>query len=486
MRPYELTYADARRSLESRELSSRELTESVLERIGDVDGRVGAFLTVVDADSALKAARQVDEARVRGESLGPLAGHPVAVKDNIVTRGIATTAGSRLLEGYVPPYDATAVSRLRAAGAVLVGKTNLDEFGMGSSCENSAFAVTRNPWDLERVPGGSSGGSAAALAAGEVALALGSDTGGSVRQPAGFCGVVGLKPTYGRVSRYGLVAFASSLDQIGVMSSDVEGAAALLSVISGRDPMDSTSASAESVDSTAPAAGDLRGTRLGVPTEYFSEGLDGEVEALVRGAIDVLAGLGAEIVDVSLPTTRYGIAAYYLLADAEASANLARYDGVKYGPRSSGSGGVRSMYSETRARFGAEVKRRIMLGTFVLSAGYYERYYRLAQQIRAMIADDFSRALREVDALVTPTSPTTAFRVGERIDDPLLMYLSDVYTVPASLAGVPAVSLPCGAGSGGLPVGVQIIADGFGERELLRIARAYEAASAPPRSLPTL
>jgi aspartyl-tRNA(Asn)/glutamyl-tRNA(Gln) amidotransferase subunit A len=485
MKPYELTYTDARKLMESGELSSRELIESVLGRIAEVDGSVRAYLALADADAALAAAGRIDDARARGETLGPLAGHPVAVKDNIATRGVPTTAGSRALDGYVPPFDATAVERLRIAGAVLIGKTNLDEFAMGSSCENSAFGTTRNPWDLERVPGGSSGGSAAAVAAGESSLALGSDTGGSVRQPAGFCGVVGLKPSYGRVSRYGLVAFASSLDQIGAMARDVDGAAALLSAIAGADPRDSTTAPLDVPDYTTTGAADLRGVRLGVPTEYFSDGLDAEVERLVRGAIDVMAGLGAQIVEISLPTTPYGIAAYYLVADAEASSNLARYDGVKYGFRSPGASDLRSMYSRTRGgAFGAEVKRRIMLGTYVLSAGYYDRYYRKAQQVRALIARDLRRVFDAVDAIVTPTSPTTAFRIGERIDDPLSMYLSDVYTVPASLAGVPAVSLPCGTSSAGLPVGVQMVADSFQEAELLRMARAYEAAAALPSSLP--
>lgn len=486
MKPYELTYKEARQSLESRELSSRELTESVLERIGHVDGDVRAYLGVADPADALAAAGRVDDARARGEPLGPLAGHPVAVKDNIATRSIRTTAGSLLLEDYVPPFDATAVERLRNAGAIVIGKTNLDEFGMGSSCENSAFGPTRNPWDLDRVPGGSSGGSAAAVAAGEGSLALGSDTGGSVRQPSGFCGVVGLKPSYGRVSRYGLLAFASSLDQIGVISSDVAGAAALLWAIAGVDPRDSTSEPAEVPEAGVAPRDDLRGVRLGVPVEYFSEGLNGDVEALVREAIDVMAALGAEIVEVSLPSTRYGIAAYYLLADAEASSNLARYDGVNYGLRAEGAADLRSMYADTRDRFGREVKRRIMLGTYVLSAGYYDRYYRKAQQVRAVVARDFSRVLSGVDAIVTPTSPTAAFRIGERIEDPLSMYLSDVYTVPASLAGLPAVSLPCGREPGGLPVGLQMVAGRFREAELIGMAGAYERGAGLERSLPAL
>jgi aspartyl-tRNA(Asn)/glutamyl-tRNA(Gln) amidotransferase subunit A len=484
MRLHELAFAAVREGLAAGEFTSRDLVDSALERMERVEPVVNAFVSVRDRDELLAEADAADSRRARGED-HPLLGVPVAVKDNIVTAGLATTAGSRILEGYVPPYDATAVARLRAAGAVIVGKTNLDEFAMGSSTETSAHGPVRNPWDRTRVPGGSSGGSAAAVAAGEVPLALGSDTGGSVRQPASFCGVVGAKPTYGRVSRYGLIAFASSLDQIGVFSRDVEGAAALLTVIAGEDPRDGTTAAEPVPDLTAGADGageGLSGLRIGVPAEYFAKGLDPEVERPVRKAMVALEGLGAEFIDVSIPHLRYGIPAYYLVADAEASSNLARYDGVKYGLRSTGASDIEDLYLSSRSEgFGDEVKRRIMLGTYALSAGYYDDYYLKAQQVRTLISRDFARAFDAVDAIVSPTSPTTAFGLGERADDPIAMYLSDVYTVPANLAGVAAISVPCGTGAEGLPVGMQITVDKFREQVMFRVARAYErAAGFPP------
>ena len=488
MRPCELTFLKAKRLMDEGALSARELATSVLDRIEAVEEGLGAYIYVRPREHVLAEAAEVDEVRRRGESVGVLAGMPVAVKDNIVTRGVPTTAGSRILEGYVPPYDATAVARLKAAGAVIVGKTNLDEFGMGSSNENSAFHVTRNPWDQNRVPGGSSGGSAAALAACEALLAIGTDTGGSVRQPAGFCGIVGAKPTYGRVSRYGLVAFASSLDQIGVMARDVAGTAALLTVVAGRDPRDATSASEPVPDYLADITeGDLSGVSVGFVEEFFTEGLEPAVRDRVRAAVDLLSDLGASVEAVSMPHVRYGVPAYYLVADAEASSNLARYDGVRFGFRASGAADVRSLYERTRSEgFGPEVKRRIMLGTHALSAGYYDQYYLKAQRVRNLIARDFERAFREVDAVVGPTSPTTAFKLGERIDDPLAMYLSDVFTVPASLAGIPAISVPCGTDDRGLPVGLQIMAGRFQEAVMFKIARAFEEASGGPPDPPIL
>jgi len=482
---YELTFSQIRAGLLEGDFSSRELSESVLDRIERVEPAVSAFVTVRDRGEILAEAGAADERRAAGRCRGALCGVPVAVKDNISTRGLATTCGSRMLESYVPPYDATAVSRLRDAGAIIVGKTNMDEFAMGSSNENSAFRCTRNPWDAGRVPGGSSGGSAAAVAAGEVPLALGSDTGGSVRQPAGFCGVVGAKPTYGRVSRYGLVAFASSLDQIGTMSRDVEGAAALLEAIAGEDPRDSTTA-AEPVPSFVGEAGiDLTGVAVGVPDECFSDGLDPSVAENVRDAVEVIRGLGAKVKTISIPHLKFGIAAYYLVADAEASANLARYDGVRYGHRSDHAEDLDDLYRMSRSEgFGAEVKRRIMLGTYALSAGYYDQYYLKAQKVRTLLARDFEKAFESVDVLLAPTSPTTAFALGERADDPVSMYLSDVYTVPVNLAGLPALSVPCGLSASGLPVGLQVVVDRFREPVMFRVARAYEHAAgafpAPP------
>jgi len=470
-----LTIHEASERLAAGELTAVELTEAVLSRISGVDGEVKAYLTI-QPEQAMEQARAADAARAVGEK-GPLLGIPLAVKDVLCTKEMPTTAGSRILEGFVPPYDATVVSRLREAGAVMPGKTNTDEFAMGSSTENSAYFTTHNPWDLSRVPGGSSGGSAAAVAAGECLAALGSDTGGSVRQPASLCGVVGLKPTYGRVSRYGLIAFASSLDQVGVLTKDVTDAAIILGVIAGHDQRDGTSMDLPVPDYTVALTGDVRGVRVGVPEEYFIDGLQPEVEEAVRSAVETLDALGAEVLPVSLPHADYALPVYYLIAPAEASANLARYDGVRYGLRSE-SENLDEMVKRTRGEgFGPEVKRRIMLGTYALSAGYYDAYYLKAQKVRTLIKADFDAAFDEVDVIVGPTSPTTAFRIGEKAEDPLQMYLSDVFTLSMNLAGICGVSLPCGFDGRGLPIGMQLTGPAFGEGEVLRVAHAYERAT---------
>jgi aspartyl-tRNA(Asn)/glutamyl-tRNA(Gln) amidotransferase subunit A len=472
-----LTIHETTEALTRGAVSATALVDAYLARIAALDPTIMAYLTV-SGDTARAQAAAAD-ARLRGgEPLRPLEGIPLAVKDVLCTRGLRTTCGSRILEPFVPPYDATAVLRLTGVGAIVLGKTNLDEFAMGSSTENSGFHPTRNPWALDCVPGGSSGGSAAAVAADLAAGALGTDTGGSVRQPAALCGVVGLRPTYGRVSRYGLIAFASSLDQIGPIAKDVRDAALLLEAVAGSDPMDPTSADYEVPDYRAGLGQGVRGLTLGVPDEYFVRGLDAEVDAAVRAAGDVLVGLGAELKRVSLPHTDYGVAAYYILAPAEASSNLARYDGVKYGHRAEGARDLVAMTARSRAEgFGAEVKRRVMLGTYALSAGYYEAYYGQAQRVRTLIRRDFDRAFAEVDALLAPTSPTPAFRLGANVDDPLAMYLNDVFTIPASVAGVPAISVPCGFSAAGLPIGLQLIARPFDEAMLFRVAAAYEAAT---------
>jgi aspartyl-tRNA(Asn)/glutamyl-tRNA(Gln) amidotransferase subunit A len=457
------------------EASAEELTRAALDRILAQDSRIGAFLTLTHIP-AMNRARELDSRRAAGERLGPLAGVPIAVKDNICTRGIPTTCASRILEGYVPPYDATVVERLANHGAVLVGKTNMDEFAMGSSTENSALKVTRNPWDHERVPGGSSGGSAAAVAAGMVPLSLGSDTGGSIRQPAALCGVVGVKPTYGAVSRYGLVAFASSLDQIGPFARTVEDAALLYEAIAGHDPLDSTALPEPVLPVVKALDGDLRGLRIGMVRELAGDGIQPDTLAAVRAAADWFAAQGAEVGEASLPTVKYGIAAYYVVANAEASANLARYDGVKYGLRAERTE-LLETYRETRSQgFGAEVKRRIMLGTYALSSGYYDAYYRKAQQARTRLRQDFAAAFDRFDVLLSCTSPTTAFRIGERADDPLEMYLSDIATVSANLAGIPAISLPCGLDGAGLPIGLQLQGPAMSEPTLFRVAHAFELA----------
>ena len=459
------------------EASAREITDAFLARIESVDPKVKAFLTVT-GDAARSTADQLDAKRSAGEALGPLAGVPVALKDNLCTTGVETTCASKILCGFKPPYNATVVEKLASAGAIAVGKANLDEFAMGSSTENSGYFPTRNPHDLTRVPGGSSGGSAAAVAACEAPLALGSDTGGSIRQPASYCGIVGLKPTYGRVSRYGLVAFASSLDQIGPMAHTVEDTALLLNVLAGYDPLDSTSVPRAVPDYRAALTGDIKGVKIGIPKEYFAEGIAPEVRASVMAAIDLLSGLGAEFAEVSLPTTDYALAAYYIVAPAEASSNLARYDGVRYGIRTDKSGNHVELFERTREEgFGAEVKQRIVVGTYALSAGYYDAYYAKAQKVRTLIQREFETVFAGVDAVITPTAPTTAFGIGEKSDDPLAMKLTDICTIPANMAGIPALSQCCGFDSAGLPIGLQLMGPAFSEETLLRIAHAYEQAT---------
>jgi aspartyl-tRNA(Asn)/glutamyl-tRNA(Gln) amidotransferase subunit A len=464
-------------SMSRGDVTAEAVTRAYLDAIRQRDPQVKAFLHVDETD-ALEQARAVDRRRTSGAPLGPLAGVPVAVKDVLCTRGQPTTCGSKILQKFVPPYDAHVVTRLRKADAVLIGKTNMDEFAMGSSTENSAYQTTRNPWDPTRIPGGSSGGSAAAVAACEAPLALGTDTGGSIRQPASLCGLVGLKPSYGRVSRFGLVAFASSLDQVGPFAHDVTDAALLLEVIAGHDPRDSTS-----VDRPVPRYSESVNTPMstpviGVAREYFGAGLDAEVERAVRDALKVYEDLGATVVDVSLPHSPYAIATYYLVATAEASSNLARYDGVHYGHRAAQYDNLIDMYSRSRGEgFGAEVKRRIMLGTYALSSGYKDAYYLKALKVRRLIRDDFDKAFARCDVVMGPTSPTPAFRIGERTGDPLSMYLADIYTVGCNLTGLPGVSVPCGFTASGLPIGLQIIAPPFAEEKLLRVARLYERAT---------
>ncbi|MEE9285214.1 MAG: Asp-tRNA(Asn)/Glu-tRNA(Gln) amidotransferase subunit GatA [Dehalococcoidia bacterium] len=472
---FQLSAHEARALLDRREISSVELTRSVLQRIDRVESAVKAYVTLVE-EEALRQAEAADR-RLDGGDAGPLTGIPMQLKDNLVTRGIRTTCSSRMLEGFVPPYDATVTQRLRDGGAVLLGKGNMDEFAMGSSTENSAFFPTRNPWGLDRVPGGSSGGPAAGVSAGECLFALGSDTGGSIRQPASFCNVVGLKPTYGLVSRYGLVAFASSLDQIGPLTRDVTDAATVLQAIAGYEPRDSTSADRPTPDYLGALTGDIKGLRIGVPREYF-QGIDDDVDAVLRRAIDKLAELGAEIDwDVSLPSTPYALAVYYIIAPSEASANLARYDGVKYGFSAPDADNMWDAMEQTRRLgFGPEVKRRIMLGTYALSAGYYDAYYLKAQKVRTLIRREFDAAFTGCDVLVTPTSPTPPFRLGEKLDDPVKMYLSDVATIPVNIAGIAAISIP-GGFLEGLPIGMQLIGPPFSEESLLRVAHAYEQAT---------
>lgn len=459
--------------LRKKERSAVEITEEYLGRIEELEPKLKSFLCVT-REEALATARQVDEKIARGEDIPPLAGIPIAVKDNIVTKGIPTTCASRILENFVPCYDSTVTQKLKDQLAVIVGKTNLDEFAMGSSTENSAYGRTQNPWDTERVPGGSSGGSAAAVAAGECVVALGSDTGGSIRQPASFCGVVGLKPTYGLVSRFGLVAYASSLDQIGPFGRTVEDTAILLQAIAGHDPHDSTSLKVEVPDYTQYCTTDLKGLKVGIITETLSSGLDSQVADRVNQAVKELEKLGAEIKEVSCPRFRYGLPTYYIIAPSEASANLARYDGVKYGLREEADN-LLEMYTKTRAKgFGAEVKRRIMLGTYALSAGYYDAYYLKAQKVRTLIRQDFDNAFTQADVLVCPTSPTTAFKAGEKTANPLSMYLSDLMTIPVNLAGLPAMSIPCGFDHQNLPVGMQLIGNVLREDLLFRVGYAYQ------------
>ena len=469
-----LTIASTRAAIAAREITAAALVEDHYKRIASEDGQIHAWLTL-GKDRALTQAGRIDDLAAKGDPLPALAGVPVGIKDVMVTEGLRTTAGSKILEHFVPPYTSTAVVRMEAAGAIVLGKTNCDEFAMGSSNENSAYGPVHNPRDKSRVPGGSSGGSAAAVASGMAVAALGSDTGGSIRQPAAFCGVVGLMPTYGRVSRYGLIAFASSLDHIGPLTRSVRDAATVLGVIAGKDPMDATSAAVPVPDYLAEIDQPIAGLKLGVPKEYFGEGLDEEVRSAVETAIAQLGARGAQIVPISLPHTPYAVPAYYVIATAEASANLARYDGVRYGYRAPRHGSLAQMYRRTRDEgFGAEVKRRIMLGTYALSTGYYDAYYLKAQRVRTLIARDFENAFREVDAIVTPTTPTPAFRIGEKADDPLAMYLADIYTVTGDLAGVPGVSVPCGSARSGVPIGVQILGRHFDEGTVLRTAQAFE------------
>ena len=468
------------KQLVNKERSAVEITQAALDRIQALEPKLHSFLCVT-AQRALQQAQEVDAKIANGEKIGLLAGIPIGIKDNMCTKGILTTCASRMLENFVPPYESTVTQKLADAGAVMVGKTNLDEFAMGGSTENSAYQRTANPWDLSRVPGGSSGGSAAAVAADECVVALGSDTGGSIRQPASFCGIVGMKPTYGLVSRYGLVAFASSLDQIGPLGRTVEDAARLLSAIAGYDPKDSTSLKVEIPDYTVGFKPDLkpRGKlRIGVIKETFGEGLDSVVEQAVTKALDQLQDLGVEIHVVSCPRFRYGLSSYYIIAPSEASANLARYDGVKYGYRAPEADNLLSMYTRTRATgFGAEVKRRIMIGTYVLSAGYYDAYYLKAQKVRTLIKQDFEKAFESVDVLACPTAPTTAFKAGEKTTDPLSMYLVDLMTIPANLAGLPGISVPCGFDQNGLPIGLQLIGKVLREDQLFQVAYAYELST---------
>ncbi len=455
-------------------VSALELAEAVIARTES--DSTGSYLDF-DAERTRAMARGIDEKRARGEALGPLAGVPIGIKDVLCTTDARTTCGSKILEGYQPPYDATAVARLRKAGAVFTGKLNMDEFAMGSSNENSAYAPVKNPWDPSRVPGGSSGGSAAAVAAGLALGTLGTDTGGSIRQPAALCGVVGVKPTYGRVSRYGLVAFASSLDQIGTFAWDVRGAARMLEVIAGHDKMDSTSVDRPVEEWVAACGRDVRSMKIGVPREYFEEGLDIEVRTSIEAALETLKGLGCEIVPVDMPHTKYAVATYYVVATAECSSNLARFDGVRYGQRVSAKD-LESMYGSTRDRgFGAEVKRRILLGTYVLSAGYYDAYYTKAQKVRTLIRRDFDHAFQKVDAIVGPTSPSVAWPLGAKVNDPLQMYLADVYTLPASLAGLPGISVPAAPSREGLPIGLQIVTPAWTESRLFSLAHAFEQVS---------
>lgn len=473
---HELTIHDALAGLRRGDFSAVELTQALLARIEAVDGAVRAYLTLTP-ERALAQAAEADRRRRQGEDAA-LLGVPLAIKDVLATSGVQTTCGSRILQGYLPPFTATAVTRLEAAGMVMLGKTNTDEFAMGSSTENSGYFTTHNPWDLDRVPGGSSGGSAAAVAAGEALGALGTDTGGSVRQPASLCGVVGLKPSYGRVSRYGLVAYGSSLDQIGVLAKDVADAALLLQVITGHDPHDSTSLTAPIPDYAAALTGDVRGLRIGLPAEYFVAGMQPEVESAVRQAVADLEAAGAQVIPISLPNTDKALPVYYLVATAEASANLARYDGIRFGysaqPESGNSGMFENIRRTRGQGFGAEVKRRIMLGTYALSAGYYDAYYLKAQQVRTLIKTDFEQAFTQVDVIACPVAPTTAFRIGEKTDNPIAMYLSDIFTISLNLAGMCGISVPCGFDAQNLPIGLQLIGPHLGEAVILRVAHAYE------------
>ena len=486
MQLYQLTISEAHQLLKNKEISSRELTRAVLDRIAAVDDKIDAFITV-SRELALQQADQAD-AIIAGGNSSPLTGIPLGIKDLMCTRNLATTCGSKILESFVPPYDATVIRKLKAAGAVTVGKLNMDEFAMGSSTENSGFKITRNPWDRSRIPGGSSGGSAAAVAADMCLAALGSDTGGSIRQPASHCGVVGLKPTYGRVSRFGLVAFASSLDQIGPLTKNVTDCAHMMNVIAGYDKSDSTSVPRAVPDYTAALDGDLRGVKIGIPDELSAtEGLDPSVLSCINDAVEVLENLGAKRVNVTLPHTEYAVAVYYVIAPSEASSNLARYDGVKYGFRSPDHADLMNMYRRTRSRgFGPEVQRRIIIGTYCLSAGYYDAYYGKASQVRTLIRQDFNKAFETCDVILCPVAPTAAFRIGDNVDDPLTMYLSDIFTLSANLAGIPGMSVPCGFSSENLPVGLQIMGSHFNEEMLLKVAYGFEQATEVHKQKPKI
>ena len=477
MDAYRLTIHQARTLLDTRQLSAQELTRAVLDRIRATDETLHSYVTL-DETQALTQAEAADRSLTSSDCPPPLCGIPIAVKDIILTKDLRSTAGSKILEHFIPPYDAGVIHRLRDAGAVILGKVNCDEFGMGSSNENSAYGPTRNPWDVSRVPGGSSGGSAVCVAADQAVAALGTDTGGSIRLPASFCGVVGLKPTYGRVSRFGVIAYASSLDQVGPLTKDMRDCATLLGVIAGHDPRESTSVDRPVPDYQAALERGVQGLRVGIPREYFVAGMQSEVDLAVRRAIDTLQELGAEPVSISLPHTDYAVAAYYIIATAEASSNLARYDGVKYGHRAESATDLAEMYRQTRAQgFGPEVKRRIMLGTYALSAGYYDAYYLKAQKVRRLIRQDFLHAFEQCDVIATPTAPTTAFQLGEKATDPLTMYLSDILTIAVNLAGLPGLSLPCGFDTEGLPISLQLIGQAFGEEAVLQAGYAYEQAT---------
>ncbi|SNT01707.1 aspartyl/glutamyl-tRNA(Asn/Gln) amidotransferase subunit A [Bacillus sp. OK838] len=483
---FEQKVSELHERLHKKEISVTDLVNESYERIGQVEDKVKAFLTL-DEENARKQARRLDEQLIKGENKGALFGLPIGVKDNIVTKNLRTTCASKILENFDPIYDATAVQKLQQAETVTIGKLNMDEFAMGSSNENSAFQATRNPWNTDYVPGGSSGGSAASVASGEVLFSLGSDTGGSIRQPAAYCGVVGLKPTYGRVSRFGLVAFASSLDQIGPVTRTVEDNAYLLEAISGVDPMDSTSANIDVPNFVNSLTGDVRGLKIAVPKEYLGEGVGEEARNSVLEALKVLEGLGAEWEEVSLPHSKYALAAYYLLSSSEASANLSRFDGVRFGHRTDNAETLIEMYKQTRAEgFGDEVKRRIMLGTFSLSSGYYDAYYKKAQKVRTLIKKDFEDVFEKYDVIVGPTTPTPAFKIGEKVDDPLTMYANDILTIPVNLAGVPGISVPCGFAANGLPLGLQMIGKHFDESTIYRAAHAFEQATDFHKQFPKL
>ncbi len=485
MELHQFTIHALQEKIRNGEVSALQIAESVFSRIDAVEGRIHSYIRLMKEEAMASAAR-ADEGIQKGD-IQPLTGIPIALKDIVCTRGIPTTCGSRMLHQFVPPYNATAVEKLAAAGAIFVGKANMDEFAMGSSTETSYFGPTRNPWDLERIPGGSSGGSATAVAADECIASIGSDTGGSIRQPAALCGVVGMKPTYGRVSRFGLIAFASSLDQIGPLTKDVEDCAIMMNVLAGYDPKESTSVKAEVPDYRQFVGRDIKGWKIGIPKEYFIEGIDPEVSAAVKKTIEVVEKCGGQCIDISLPHTKYCVAVYYIIAPAEASSNLARYDGVRYGLRTADARDLAEMYEKTRMQgFGAEVKRRIMIGTYALSAGYYDAYYGKASQVRALIRRDFDEAFKQCDIILTPTTPTPAFKIGEKTDDPLQMYLSDIFTISTNLAGIPGMSVPCGFSSSGLPIGVQFLAGHFEEGKLLQIASAYEKTAALEKRRPAL